>query len=95
MGKELDGIEPTKCSTMIQLFLNLEGFLPMLVNLYVVYALYLHVGFWNLIFLGSYLSLFVAIPFAYFFIESEGFAGSKKVTIFTMYSIQYLAKLLI
>ncbi|XP_046846049.1 limb region 1 protein homolog [Xenia sp. Carnegie-2017] len=35
-------------------------------------------GFWNLIFLGSYLSLFVAIPFAYFFIESEGFAGSKK-----------------
>lgn len=35
-------------------------------------------GLWNLIFLGSYLSLFVAIPFAYFFIESEGFAGSKK-----------------
>ncbi|XP_028405757.1 limb region 1 protein homolog isoform X2 [Dendronephthya gigantea] len=35
-------------------------------------------GFWNFVFLGSYLSLFVAIPFAYFFIESEGFAGSKK-----------------
>ena len=41
--------------------------------------IYLLLGLWNLIFLGSYLSLFVAIPFAYFFIESEGFAGSKKV----------------
>ena len=26
------------------------------------------------------MSLFVAIPFAYFFTESEGFAGSRKVT---------------
>ena len=25
------------------------------------------------------MSLFVAIPFAYFFTESEGFAGSRKV----------------
>lgn len=25
------------------------------------------------------MSLFVAIPFAYFFMESEGFAGSRKV----------------
>lgn len=36
-------------------------------------------GMWNQIFLGSYMSLFVAIPFAYFFTESEGFAGSRKV----------------
>lgn len=35
-------------------------------------------GIWNQIFLGSYMSLFVAIPFAYFFTESEGFAGSRK-----------------
>lgn len=35
-------------------------------------------GMWNQIFLGSYMSLFVAIPFAYFFTESEGFAGSRK-----------------
>ena len=37
-------------------------------------------GMWNQIFLGSYMSLFVAIPFAYFFTESEGFAGSRKVS---------------
>ena len=36
-------------------------------------------GMWNQIFLGSYISLFVAMPFAYFFTESEGFAGSRKV----------------
>lgn len=36
---------------------------------------------WNQIFLGSYMSLFVAIPFAYFFTESEGFAGSRKVNL--------------
>ena len=36
---------------------------------------------WNQIFLGSYISLFVAIPFAYFFTESEGFAGSRKVNL--------------
>ncbi|XP_031551768.1 limb region 1 protein homolog [Actinia tenebrosa] len=35
-------------------------------------------GMWNQIFLGSYISLFVAMPFAYFFTESEGFAGSRK-----------------
>ena len=27
------------------------------------------------------MSLFVAIPFAYFFTESEGFAGSRKVNL--------------
>ncbi|XP_059827856.1 limb region 1 protein homolog isoform X4 [Hypanus sabinus] len=33
---------------------------------------------WNLVSLFSNLSLFVLMPFAYFFLESEGFAGSKK-----------------
>ncbi|NXW93593.1 LMBRL protein, partial [Alopecoenas beccarii] len=36
-------------------------------------------GLWNLIFLFSNLSLVFLMPFAYFFTESEGFAGSKKV----------------
>ncbi|KXJ08243.1 limb region 1 protein homolog [Exaiptasia diaphana] len=35
-------------------------------------------GLWNQIFLGSYISLFVSMPFAYFFTESEGFSGSRK-----------------
>uniref|UniRef100_H2TMI7 Limb development membrane protein 1 n=1 Tax=Takifugu rubripes TaxID=31033 RepID=H2TMI7_TAKRU len=35
-------------------------------------------GLWNLVSLFSNLSLFVLMPFAYFFLESEGFAGSKK-----------------
>ncbi|XP_042563506.1 limb region 1 homolog-like protein isoform X2 [Clupea harengus] len=35
-------------------------------------------GLWNLVFLFSNLSLVFLMPFAYFFIESEGFAGSKK-----------------
>ncbi|XP_069770859.1 limb region 1 protein homolog isoform X9 [Narcine bancroftii] len=35
-------------------------------------------GLWNLASLFSNLSLFVLMPFAYFFLESEGFAGSKK-----------------
>lgn len=37
-------------------------------------------GLWNLIFLFSNLSLVFLMPFAYFFTESEGFAGSKKVS---------------
>ncbi|XP_064122131.1 protein LMBR1L-like [Macrobrachium nipponense] len=35
-------------------------------------------GLWNIIFLFSNLSLFVGLPFAYLFTESEGFPGSKK-----------------
>uniref|UniRef100_S4RXV9 Limb development membrane protein 1-like n=1 Tax=Petromyzon marinus TaxID=7757 RepID=S4RXV9_PETMA len=35
-------------------------------------------GLWNLIFLFSNLSLVFLMPFAYFFTESEGFAGSRK-----------------
>ncbi|KTF75131.1 hypothetical protein cypCar_00028216 [Cyprinus carpio] len=36
-------------------------------------------GLWNLVSLFSNLCLFVLMPFAYFFLESEGFAGSKKI----------------
>ncbi|XKL59531.1 hypothetical protein PGB90_000547 [Kerria lacca] len=35
-------------------------------------------GLWNHIFLFSNLSLFILLPFAYFFIESEGFSGHRK-----------------
>ncbi|XP_061613561.1 limb region 1 protein homolog isoform X1 [Phyllopteryx taeniolatus] len=38
----------------------------------------LTLGLWNLVSLFSNLCLFVLMPFAYFFLESEGFAGSKK-----------------
>lgn len=38
-------------------------------------------GLWNLVFLFSNLSLVFLMPFAYFFTESEGFAGSKKVAV--------------
>ncbi|KAK3567923.1 hypothetical protein QTP86_027256, partial [Hemibagrus guttatus] len=34
-------------------------------------------GLWNLVSLFSNLCLFILMPFAYFFLESEGFAGSK------------------
>ncbi|KAF3826277.1 hypothetical protein GH733_006391 [Mirounga leonina] len=35
-------------------------------------------GLWNFVFLFSNLSLIFLMPFAYFFTESEGFAGSKR-----------------
>lgn len=35
-------------------------------------------GLWNYVFLFSNLSLFVFIPFAYLFTESEGFFGHRK-----------------
>uniref|UniRef100_A0A8C4TM30 Limb development membrane protein 1 n=1 Tax=Erpetoichthys calabaricus TaxID=27687 RepID=A0A8C4TM30_ERPCA len=35
-------------------------------------------GLWNLVSLFSNFCLFMLMPFAYFFLESEGFAGSKK-----------------
>ena len=37
------------------------------------------VGLWNQVFLGCNLSLFLLLPFAYFFVESEGMAGWRKV----------------
>lgn len=36
-------------------------------------------GMWNQVFVGSNLCLFLLLPFAYFFTESEGLAGSRKV----------------
>lgn len=38
-------------------------------------------GLWSLVFLFSNLSLFVFLPFAFLFNESEGFPGHRKVTI--------------
>ena len=39
---------------------------------------FLVAGLWNYIFLFSNLSLFVLLPFAYLFTESEGFFGHRK-----------------
>lgn len=35
-------------------------------------------GLWNHVFLFSNLSMFVLLPFAYLFTESEGFSGHRK-----------------
>lgn len=51
-------------------------------------------GLWNHIFLFSNLSLFVLLPFAYFFIESEGFAGHRKVDTIIIQRQRNSAKLL-
>ena len=40
-------------------------------------------GLWNYVFLFSNLALFILMPFAYFFTESEGFSGSRNVRIFS------------
>uniref|UniRef100_A0A4W5R3I4 Limb development membrane protein 1 like n=1 Tax=Hucho hucho TaxID=62062 RepID=A0A4W5R3I4_9TELE len=42
-------------------------------------------GLWNLVFLFSNLSLVFLLPFAYFFTESEGLAGSKKGVMARLY----------
>ena len=42
----------------------------------------LFVGLWNSIFLWSNISLILLMPFAYFFIESQGLPGARKVTVF-------------
>ena len=39
-----------------------------------------HTGLWNSIFLWSNVSLILLMPFAYFFIESQGLPGARKVT---------------
>ena len=43
------------------------------------YAYNLLLGLWNEVFLGCNLCLFILLPFAYFFTESAGFSGSRKV----------------
>uniref|UniRef100_A0A8C7Z416 Limb development membrane protein 1-like n=1 Tax=Oryzias sinensis TaxID=183150 RepID=A0A8C7Z416_9TELE len=51
-------------------------------------------GLWNLVFLFSNLSLVFLMPFAYFFTESEGFAGSKKGVMGRVYEAVVLLLLL-
>lgn len=41
-------------------------------------------GLWNQVFLGYNLCLFLLLPFAYFFTESEGLAGSTRVSIISV-----------
>ncbi|XP_074931676.1 protein LMBR1L isoform X2 [Phalacrocorax aristotelis] len=51
-------------------------------------------GLWNLVFLFSNLSLVFLMPFAYFFTESEGFAGSKKGIMARVYETSVVLLLL-
>ncbi|XP_028347167.1 protein LMBR1L isoform X1 [Physeter macrocephalus] len=51
-------------------------------------------GLWNLVFLFSNLSLIFLMPFAYFFTESEGFAGSKKGVLARVYETLVVLTLL-
>ncbi|XP_044533203.1 protein LMBR1L isoform X2 [Gracilinanus agilis] len=51
-------------------------------------------GLWNLVFLFSNLSLVFLMPFAYFFTESEGFAGSKKGVLGRVYETVVMLLLL-
>ncbi|XP_059920644.1 limb region 1 homolog-like protein [Gadus macrocephalus] len=51
-------------------------------------------GLWNLVFLFSNMSLVFLMPFAYFFTESEGFAGSKKGVMARVYEAVVLLLLL-
>uniref|UniRef100_A0A669DH10 Limb development membrane protein 1-like n=1 Tax=Oreochromis niloticus TaxID=8128 RepID=A0A669DH10_ORENI len=51
-------------------------------------------GLWNLVFLFSNLSLVFLMPFAYFFTESEGFAGSRKGVMARVYEAVVLLLLL-
>uniref|UniRef100_A0A8C3KRH5 Limb development membrane protein 1 like n=1 Tax=Calidris pygmaea TaxID=425635 RepID=A0A8C3KRH5_9CHAR len=51
-------------------------------------------GLWNLVFLFSNLSLIFLMPFAYFFTESEGFAGSKKGIMARVYETSVVLLLL-
>lgn len=44
-------------------------------------------GLWNLIFLFANISLFILLPFAHLFIESEGFSGNRKVRTLQFYMI--------
>ncbi|KAG8452380.1 hypothetical protein GDO86_004253 [Hymenochirus boettgeri] len=51
-------------------------------------------GLWNLVFLFSNLSLVFLMPFAYFFTEAEGFAGSKKGVMSRVYETSVVLLLL-
>jgi hypothetical protein len=58
--------------------LNFER--PISIYLIFFFFVILFIGLWNLASLFSNLCLFVLMPFAFFFLESEGFAGLKKVS---------------
>nr|CAD7266967.1 unnamed protein product [Timema shepardi] len=51
-------------------------------------------GLWNHVFLFSNLSLFVLLPFAYFFTESEGFTGYRKCLMARVYETTVVLVLL-
>ncbi|XP_074652399.1 limb region 1 protein homolog isoform X2 [Tubulanus polymorphus] len=51
-------------------------------------------GLWNHVFLCSNLSLFILMPFAYFFTESEGLAGSRKGIMARVYETSIVLLLL-
>ncbi|KAK2502623.1 hypothetical protein MC885_009482, partial [Smutsia gigantea] len=51
-------------------------------------------GLWNLVFLFSNLSLIFLMPFAYFFTESEGFAGSRRGVLGRVYETVVILMLL-
>ncbi|XP_054298218.1 protein LMBR1L isoform X3 [Pongo pygmaeus] len=51
-------------------------------------------GLWNLVFLFSNLSLIFLMPFAYFFTESEGFAGSRRGVLGRVYETVVMLMLL-
>lgn len=51
-------------------------------------------GLWNHVFLFSNLSLFVLLPFAYLFTESEGFAGYRKCVMSRIYETSVVLVLL-
>ncbi|XP_077339465.1 protein LMBR1L [Lithobates pipiens] len=51
-------------------------------------------GLWNLVFLFSNLSLVFLMPFAYLFMEAEGFAGSKKGVMSRVYETSVVLLLL-
>ena len=55
-----------------------------------VCCVFLWIGLWNSIFLWSNISLILLMPFAYFFIESQGLPGAKKVSIFCLVFIAEL-----
>ncbi|XP_054280502.1 protein Lilipod isoform X2 [Macrosteles quadrilineatus] len=42
-------------------------------------------GLWNLVFLFSNVSLFILLPFAYLFTESEGFTGNRRGVVSRLY----------
>ena len=49
-------------------------------------------GIWNVIFVLSNFCLFLALPFAYLFCESEGlpFLGNRRVRIYCQYMLKYV-----